>query len=508
MFYQDLLNFLIAWFRTRQWRKLLWIGATVFCLPMFGLGISLYGATLTRSQIAGRYLSLVSEDVDSTMAAVDSINNEDATEATQQEKELLLAERNLQVPLRRILQLGSFNERAVFLVANELARQGRLPTAVRMMREIAPAQGKGFPKGHAWLANYEMATWKSDKTQAEILLNDLSVAESELKNAQQVLVYAKLLNEFGKPKEALRILRIHVQQYPELNLPYAELAKQLGEQADFRDAVIAGRAAAEKRLQSSDGSVNDVAQLVNLALLDGKIDDALAIASRGVKSAPDDQNLKRILSEVLRLKYEATSQTSVADAQLNLSYLDAALRADPTNPAVIDSVAEAMAQGQNLSPELKAAVEASLADGQASVITHMLVANNKIRNGDSAAAIPHLELALRQVPNSSTILNNLAFAIIKGQPDRADEAAEMIDKALNAPEASQAQRASMFDTQGQIRQHQQDNLGAIESYEKAISLDKGKIATHERLAEVYRAVGMPDLAEVQMRRIKQLTDKK
>ena len=70
-------------------------------------------------------------------------------------------ERKTQVSRRRILQLGNFDARLAFVMASQMARQGRLGLAARMMRDIAPLNySDGFGYAYFWWADYAMLNWK------------------------------------------------------------------------------------------------------------------------------------------------------------------------------------------------------------------------------------------------------------------------------------------------------------------------------------------------------------
>ncbi len=48
--------------------------------------------------------------------------------------------------------------------------------------------------------------------------------------------------------------------------------------------------------------------------------------------------------------------------------------------------------------ELKALMEQQLANGQATALAHLILANQEIKAGRMAEAIPHLELTLNSAP--------------------------------------------------------------------------------------------------------------
>jgi hypothetical protein len=496
MFYQDLLNCLIAWFRSRKWRGILSMAFLIGALPTSAIGLVTYGANIPKGKLAASYLELIEDDLQASLdMPVEEQTEDDATIAS------------LQVPLRRILQLGSSNERVTYLVANQVARQGRMPMAVGMMRSIAPMDDSGFAPAHAWLANYQSLTWTGDAQKIAPLLHDFKVAEQggSLHTPQQALTYASLLARSNQTTEALRILRLYSEQFPELKLPYAQLAKQLNETEEFRLAIKAFRTQADAKVTAGQASNEDFIQLVQAAMLEENLDLALATAEQAWRSAPQDPNFRRLFSNVLLAKYQSTNRLQGPASTTNAELLDTAFNIDPNNPAVMEEVAQAMAVGRDLSPELKAALETSLADGGASSINHLIIANSQLVGGDPAAAIPHLRIALRKSPSSPVIMNNLAYAILLGAPENIEEARELVEQALRIPASSAKILASIYDTQGELRMAQQDDIGAVESLEKAIKLDNSKVNTRRRLAELYTRLGMHDAAAAQLQRIKDWT---
>ena len=174
----------------------------------------------------------------------------------------------------------------------------------------------------------------------------------------------------------------------------------------------------------SNGSTNpvDYLNLAKVFLLGKQVDDCAKIARAGLlvakKAEGDSSNndlvarqLSRILSESLRIKYRLTMQANEASGGMtvNLQLLDESIKADPTNPNAITDIAQLIIQGRSASPKMIATLQKSLADGTATVVTHLMLANHFLQNDNRNEAIPHLEIALRRAPNNPIVMNNLAF---------------------------------------------------------------------------------------------------
>lgn len=580
MFYQDLFNCVVAWWRSRRWWRMSFIAILPLALGLISCSLVVYGAMLSRQTLATRYLTLVQDDLDtsfnellnadgSTKNAVKSadrgrseqlaeaegveaqatgggaggVSQTDRSGATSGDPEAQSASegraegRQVQVPMRRILQLGNFNPRVAYVVASQMARQGRLGMAARMMRDIAPVNSQeGFAYAHAWLTDYAMLNWQGTEAQAALLMVDLQAAErgGVTLTQGQVQNYASLLIQSKRTQDAIAVLRDYTPRYPELNLLLATLYKQTElTGVPYQDALAAGRQSFEAKRKQGELKPLDWIQAVQLELLDDALDRALVLARDGFESDVQNPDLRRLYSDVLLAKHYAITKNSshlngtgasVAEsgkdkkatigedrihaspsaALPELRYLEAACQVDSSNPALVQEVAKAVALGQRLTPELKKALERSLVDGTASGITHLILANRKLTGTAPQTSLPHLRLALRQMPHSPVVMNNLAYALMKYEPEKLDEAQQLMERALGIAGGSAQERASMLDTLGEIRLIQGETLAAIEMFEQAIELDGSKTTTRQHLVTAYQAAGMPELASAQQQRIKEL----
>lgn len=590
MFYQDLFDCVIAWWRSRRW----WRISLAACLPLSLLLIAcslvVYGAMLNRQTLATRYLTLIEDDLqasfDDLLNAEGSVNsaapqatsnqstaaqaanpqgasgeagsaaNSDTVPQTQgtgiasenarrpDDAAARVDQWRVQVPMRRMLQLGDSNPRVVYVVANQMARQGRLAIAARMMRDIAPVNSSGgFAYAHAWLSDYTMLNWTGTEAQAVLLMGDLQAAErgGVTLTSRQVRNYVALLNQTGRVQEALTVLQDYAPRYPELNVQLASLSKQAGHTGvRYQQALSASRQSFEAKREAGELVPQDWILAVQLELLDGVLDRALVLARTGFESDVNNPELRRLFSDVLLAKHHSlnidigaididvasTPQTDSssgdakgtedpAEAQAgspttlpDLRYLDAAGKVDSSNPALVPEIAKAVMLGQRLSAQLEEVLERSLVDGTAPGIAHLILANKKLTGETPEAALPHLRLALRQMPNSPVVMNNLAYAVMKYEPDKLDEAQQLMERALSIPSGSAQERASMLDTLGEIRLTRGETLAAIEVFEQAIELDGGKMVTRKHLVEAYQQAGMPELAKAQQQRISELSSRK
>ena len=287
--------------------------------------------------------------------------------------------------------------------------------------------------------------------------------------------FARLLESEGRIGEAIASLTEAAKREPSFNVELANLAYRNNRKQPQEKASDSAKKLFAEKITNNTATVRDYAQLANLLLLEQKTAEALERAQQGLMLEPENAALKRLASEALRLQYVLTIRSSENGSQVNLGLLDAALKFDPTNPAVSQEIARLSVIGKKLTPELEEALNKQLANGQATAMTHVLLANRKLANGALKEAIPHLELALNQAPDTPEILNNLALALAVVDKSKLSRAEELITSALRL----QPNNPEFLDTLGQILMIKGDTLQAISSYERAIGLDNKRITTRK-----------------------------
>lgn len=507
MFFQELINYVVAWYRSRSAKSLLLLAGILAIIPLGIAGIVLYGFSIPTNKLAGQYLSAISEQMEAALSA----------EAKQESVEL---DAETQVRLKRILQMGNSNARVVYIVARELARQGRVATAAQKMREIAPAGGKGLVAAHAWLAQYRLLQPSHSQEQLKVLFDDLKVAEEGSTSLPPVLVetYTKFLVQAGQPKEALRILEFRAEQTPVLNFQLAKLARALNSRDDLKPALEKSWGVLETVYAGQEKDEAYYVKALELTELGGDFEAYFALAQTAYAEFPESEYMRRVCSNALLMQGKLDSRTQQLQGSNQAAkpssgtpvlvaspeYLDKAFRMNPNNPSVIHEITNAIIQGQSVDDELREALEESLDKGTASDVTRLMLSNYHLQRGDPRAAVPQLERLVSKNPDAVIVLNNLAIAYLEQEPAEIDKASQFIDRALSVPNIPQGFLASMYDTQGQVRSAKGDWVGAIESYERAIDLDKAKLNSRKKLAEAYENAGMVDLATSQRAKIAEL----
>ncbi len=505
MLFEHFVNCLLAWLTSRRWRKCLLYAALTFGLPCGLLGFVVYGNSIPANVIAGRYLKNIDLDIERRLEAT-RIGAEVDDSA------------DVHVELNRILQLGNSSPRVVYIVAIEMGKQGRVASAARKMREIAPKDGSGFPDAHCWLAAYGASQPIRGEAGLLTLLNDFQVANEGMAflPPQLVVSYAELLKIAGRTKQAIDLLTLRAEQSPALYPVLAKLAAAANDRVQMRVAISKTNELLLERYKDQPFDEAYFLQQIELAAIQRDLPAVVKIAKEGVETFPDSKLLRRQLSSALIVEgdvaaaaprplrpvggipSESSSPVEGADAEESgLSYLDAAYQMDPNNQLVMHRVVQAIVAGQDLSPELRSALEARLADGTASGFTHLTLGNHRLQQGDLTRAVEHLEIALEMLPGAVVVQNNLAYAYLQLQPPAIEKAVELVDAALSVNGVSASNRASILDTQGTAFMLKGDMVGAINSFEDAVRLDPTKLHSRKQLVLLFEKLGMADMAKAQ-----------
>ncbi len=492
---QGIIEYGLAWMYTRQWFAVLAFLPVLFIV--FGLvGLTIYGWSIDKNTLVQRYsiwsdIELGKESVLTNAVATNPQSDElMKVEGVSKFGELLLS---------RILQLEKSDTRSRYLVALQIANRGRRGQARQLMRQIAPARNSGFPPAHAWLSIDRLQQGPlRDNTAKTILLNDLEVAATWGGTGTKLReILASLLESEGRTGDAIKILQATAELDAGVWVRLVEVATKHGRKQPAEDASLKAKAIFAHRIAEKTATELDFINLARLWAIEQNPDEAITQTLQGLTQFPESRNLRFVLSECYRVKFLTSLRETESDLQFNIEFLDEALKADPTNPAVSEEVAKLMARGGAVSPVLKMAMEKQLADGKSTTMTHLMLATHWLKKEDFESAIPHLEVANRKSPNAPVVLNNLALALIRVSPDNSQTARELIDRAL----VISGPHAELFDSQGEIRMLSGDYVGAVASLESAIGLDGKRINTRKRLIEAYEKAGLKDMISVQKQKI-------
>ena len=150
--------------------------------------------------------------------------------------------------------------------------------------------------------------------------------------------------------------------------------------------------------------------------------------------------------------------------------------------------------------EIKSAILNTLAGDRPSALAHFALSNVFSLEGNGQQAEWHLEQAYNLEPQFVLVLNNLAWTLAtKAEPelDRAlDLATQVVDRVPDDGRFRDTY-ATVLMKQGKFQQ-------AVLEFEKALLTITNKKPLHEKLANLYEQLGQHELANLHVKRAKDI----
>lgn len=496
-------DFVTSWSMTRRWLQLL-AGLPLLIIALTVVGSYVHLQVIGRSTLSMNYWEEIERE-NQTQSLVSATRSSESVEAGKTTsafgpesknsnslvEESLLSEYSTSL-LLKVLELESSDMRASFLVATSMANQGHLSQARQIMRRIAPEGQRGFAAAHAWLAGDRLQSLGiREPRHLTTVLQDLEQARRwSAVNPMLMSSYADLLLREKRTDEAIEVLREAGNKDSRLKIKLASLAKQLGNDVLFNS--ICADMVEPRKIRISDGTASEVdyIELASLELFQQHLQQAVDLANAGAKAFPMSTGLRRFLSTAYMKQFEVASQEG-GSSDDRITLLDLAMKSDPTNPAVLEKVAELTAQDKLQNENIANYLREQLAKGKATATTHLFLAIGHLKKNELEKAMVHLEVASGLAPNNPIILNNLAICIARLRPAELPRAQKMMEVAIKI----KGPDAELFDSYGEILAAQGNNIGAIRSFEAALSLDQDRPQTRAKLAEIYAKVEMKEMTE-------------
>lgn len=498
-------GFFVAWIKSTPWLSIL-------------VGLPFWMAMGFLAFVFFQQRDPIRRDVSLTRQLGDALNRSDFETAK------LLLERKLQdrpddrgarLQMAQVLAENEETEaatRMMFQLALNDVRAGDLVTVTGKDGAVATPKvdpnifrfGDGDPQAGMWL----IAKYYSKKAEKGALSDaDFAVVDKLLpwlyssfpQNVDLANLYGERLLTLKMRGEALTLYEAIADKDPKFRFNAAFLSRLEGNENRAREH--AGRLLEEVSRLDSDGLLTYDNRLKVSAALTflNRYPEALQTLSN-LAAATTDPDKKR-QAEVLFAQTLITwndmidkkSQKSVQDHQQMIGNLQDAMKVAPDDPAVLAFlsryVLEATVQGDEQLSEMQQALMVNSSPG----VTHFIQGTSAALKGNKEEAALHLDLALKSLPNSTVVLNNLAFTMAQGEGADLPKALTLIDEAI----AKLPQPAPQYyDTKGQILLKMERWGDAIPPLE-AISNDPTLgLAAHQGLATCYEKLGNEELARV------------
>lgn len=451
--------------------------------------------------------------------------------------------------LHRQLQSNSKNIEARFRMGQVLDSLGRQEEAVRVMRELAfpetereqflePLEVKDEAVAKALgqketekettdpsrsasrdasirkrfrTADSRAARWLIAKYYVPRFEKELSEAErsdfmdlldwlymNSPKDMEIARLYVGQLMLNGRLEEALPVMVQLMPTSPVYGIQAAVLARQAG--FETRAVSYAENSLNQFiELYKKDSNRSEIAIAIakNYVFLNQyeRATSVLNFAIGKATEAATQQELRQHLGDCYVLWAESINLKPVKtteDRVQILKLLESALTNAPGNDLVMQMVSDQVLETINDSNPEIAALQVALVRGVSPGVSHFIRGTGALLKGNTEAAVMHLEIAAKTLPQSDVILNNLACVIAKRQDGDLERALLLIDSVI---QRNQQPSPYFYDTRGQILCKLGRYKEAIPDLEAALALPALAKDAHQALGECYKNLGADQLSQ-------------
>lgn len=269
--------------------------------------------------------------------------------------------------------------------------RGEAQRALELLRRARAADDQALAP-RLVLANYYLNRGRPDQA-LTVAREAVDIASD---NPQAQLALGRALLETGAPDEAIGLLQPLQERFPE----NAQLALLVGRaQANAGDLGAAQRSL-QRALRLSDGELLPARRgLVELALAEGRIDEALRLAGE-IQASHSDQALGYVLEGLVHERSGAYGEAVAAYRE--------ALSRESTGQTVV-RLARALQRGGERQ-SARRVLERWLEDVPEDLAVRLALAQHHLKAQEFEAAQAQYQRVLEQQPEHAIALNNLAFA--------------------------------------------------------------------------------------------------
>jgi tetratricopeptide (TPR) repeat protein len=428
--------------------------------------------------------------------AADVVTSEKSEEAATESLDEIRTSTYGELLYQRLLQLKQDAPSVKMLLALKLAREGKLGQARELVAELAPIEGGGYAPAHNWLAVDLLARESPlNEEEQKTLVAHLEESDRWPGTTSNVrAAYAQLLVSRGEGAKAIEVLERAVKQDPDLHVMLTAVAADVGEKEKAEESGLIAEENLRERVEANSGTAEDYFNLAQLMLIREEPLKCLEYVEKGLALKPENPQLfRRLGSNALLAEFRKSLKDATDGTQWKLDLLDAALKADPTNPELSTELSRVISFGVELPEEIEQQLKGYLASGKATALLHFVISQRDILGGKLPDALKHLEIANQLAPGSPVIMNNLAVVQMMVDNTQMERSLGLIDECFRIGGPA----VEFIDSRGQILLMGGKPMEAIAPLERAIEMAPDRIDTRTSLVDAYRKLGMEDMAKLQ-----------
>lgn len=435
------------------------------------LGFTLAQSWFGRSAIADRY----------RVGAFDAIKKEDY--------------RLARTYFTRLMDLGDLTQRDEINWASILGATGEGEDAGEILDSLAPESGPpGFAPAHRQkVALLLRGLGKTrDPNHLSRLKRHLDCCGKDSPEMQQAWVTYYFA--VGNVENATQTLVDMPEVEPGYWLALADLCENQGKFSRQTRALDAAREVCEAKIEKDPFDMAARVDLAKTLTRQNNLELAEQTLLKGLQLKPDDQ-MRAVLSQFYLVRYDKATEAN-DEFSLRFDYLRKAIHLAAGHSAIYDRLT--MLFMNNSDEQGRKAIRdellALIAGDRPSAMAHFALSNLYQTEGENEKAVWHLEQAYTLDKGLVVVANNLAWMLAHKKEPELDKALKFAEQAVEI-----SPNPDFLDTYGTVLMLRKEYQLAIPEFEKAIGGSRTKPLIHKKLAECYRQIGRPELAEIHER---------
>jgi tetratricopeptide (TPR) repeat protein len=381
---------------------------------------------------------------------------------------------------------------------------GEQERGVKLMRELAPLDDKGYLPAYIWLARLVFEAKLKQRT-ADTEKRRVQTAEAYLKHAIEIepeltgpkaeamVMLGEMYALLGRSVEAEKLLTPVADQHPQILLVLADSCKEQGN-------VDRAKQWAEKAVtiyrDKTTAQPDDHQTRARWALAEAYLDhyeQAETILKDGLARTPDEPILKKAMCDLGCAWFDALWSVPGEVGAARASVLERSLKIDSNYEPLVIRVIKAIKKKGSEAPRYRAILASLREGGKASAFVYKVSGEDAWERGEAEEARTNWEQALKLAPDDMEIANNLAWVLAFGPNPDEPRAIELMNKAIEI----EPERISYRDTRGLILVKMKRWKDAEPDLVIATKSSHDRPELHLALAEVYDHINLPEIAEVQ-----------
>jgi tetratricopeptide (TPR) repeat protein len=397
------------------------------------------------------------------------------------------------VYVRKLILLDEPGPQTRYALARLAEYEGDTERAARIMQDLAPYPGSGYPAAHFWMG---MKLLESQPADEAVAARDRAIHhfEQSLRTPDaRDQAHERLAELYLARNDSTRAVR-HLEEVvfarPEFNLPLAEIYARGQDKVRLQRALRQAREYFQSRVLANPEDVKARISWAKVSILDRELDEAKRILEEGL-AASDDVLLRQALADTYLAMVD---QRGISDERLLPQLLDLlteALRVAPDHPEVVNRLAMFLRYSGTPGDLMRERLMDRLATGQTPATMHLLVGSLYVAEARWDDAQRHLEQAYRLDSRLPALLNQLAWALASGKSPDLERALRLAEAAVELSPDEPAVRA----TRGRILARLQQWQEALTDLEAVLKSGVEQSEIHATLGEVYTALGDAGMAK-------------